>query len=388
MNTYDLQLREFSGEVNLHYAILSHRWEAENHEVSYKDHRKGIKDGTSGYEKIRNFCRIARNDGFDWVWIDTCCIDKRSSAELTQSINSMYSWYRQANTCYAYLKDVNRQRDWERSEWWHRGWTLQELIASTHVVFYNQHWHKIGTKAGLTKQIEGITGIPEEVLSNERVCMRYCVAHRMSWAAGRYTTCIEDRAYSLMGLFRVNMPLLYGEGVKAFQRLQLEILQKYPDESVFAWPPDVKEPHLILAKSPDSFTGCGDLAPRWQDVISKSYNPDLRLSNPPRVTSWGIEIRANARKLFPWQDLVVDGELQRFLWAIKLTSTHTGRLQELPYVVILIRNGPLPYAYRRFGRYFSETEDECWSYLSKMYEIGNVQMDQLFYLQFDQDLDS
>ena len=387
MNTHDLRFREFPGEVNVCYAILSHRWEAEHSEISYKDHYKELKGGTPGYNKIRNFCRIARGDGFDWAWVDTCCIDKRSSAELTQSINSMYSWYRSANTCYAYLKDVGPQRDWERSEWWHRGWTLQELIASTHVVFYNQHWHKIGTKADLATRIERITGIPKEVLLNERACLRYCVAQRMSWAAGRYTTCIEDRAYSLMGLFRINMPLLYGEGTKAFQRLQLEVLQKYPDESVFAWPPDVKDPHLILATSPDSFANCGDLAPRWQGVNSKSYNPDLRLSNPPRVTSWGIEMRANARKLFPRQELMVDGEQQRFLWAMTLTSTHGGCLQELPCVVILIRNGPVPWAYRRFGRYYSELEDECWSYLSDFYEVGNVEMDQLFYLQFDQDLD-
>ena len=122
-------------------------------------------------------------------------------------------------------------------------------------------------------QIKKITGIPTAVLLNEGACMRYCVAQRMSWAAGRYTTSVEDRAYSLMGLFRINMPLLYGEGAKAFQRLQLDILQKYPDESVFAWPPDVKEPHRILATSPDSFASCGDLAPRWQNMNSRSLGP-------------------------------------------------------------------------------------------------------------------
>ena len=75
------------------------------------------------------------------------------------------------------------------------------------------------------------------------------------------------------------------EGAKAFQRLQLEILQKYPDESIFAWPPEVKGPHRILATSPDNFASCADLGPQWQDVSSKSLDPDPRRSNPPRVTS-------------------------------------------------------------------------------------------------------
>jgi hypothetical protein len=387
LNTHDLQFKEFAVEPEIRYAILSHRWDAEHNEISFKDHRKKTKQGASGYVKIRNFCEIARGDGFDWAWIDTCCIDKRSSAELTQSINSMYSWYRNANTCYAYLRDVGPQIGWESSEWWRRGWTLQELIASTHVVFYNQHWQKIGTKADLAPRIERITSIPKEVLLNERLCLQYCVAQKMSWAAGRHTTCIEDRAYSLLGLFRINMPLLYGEGTKAFQRLQLEVLQKYPDESVFAWSPEVKDPHLILATSPDSFASCRDLTPRWQDVSSRSYNPDLRLLNPPRITSWGIEIRANARKLCPRQELLVQGEQQRFLWAITLTSTHRGFLQELPCLVVLVRYGPVPWAYRRFDRYCFETEDECLSDLSKSFKVGIVELDQLFYLQFDQDLD-
>lgn len=178
-----------------------------------------LKRKTTGYSKIHDFCTLARKDGLNWAWIDTCCIDKRSSAELTQSINSMFAWYGKAHTCYAYLKDVGPQKKWRESGWWQRGWTLQELIASPNVIFCNQHWHKFGTKAEMAKQIEIITGIPSAVLLDESNSMRYCIAQRMSWAVGRDTTWIEDRAYSLMGLFRINMPLLYGEGEKAFQRL-------------------------------------------------------------------------------------------------------------------------------------------------------------------------
>ena len=184
--------------------------------MSYKDHRRKLKRDTPGYSKIRNFCRVARKDGLEWAWVDTCCIDKRSSAELTQSINSMFAWYSKATTCYVYLKDIGPQTNWKKSEWWRRGWTLQELIASTHIVFCNQDWQKLGTKVEMATNIEKITNIPTAVLLNEKVCTQYCVAQRMSWAAGRHTTRIEDRAYSLMGLFRINMPLLYREGTKAF----------------------------------------------------------------------------------------------------------------------------------------------------------------------------
>ncbi|KAI6019532.1 hypothetical protein PISMIDRAFT_121469, partial [Pisolithus microcarpus 441] len=236
------------------YAILSHRWGAE---VSYKEmiglmkmeeeDREEITQ-RHGYQKIIKSCEQARKDGYKWLWVDTCCIDKRSSSELSEAINSMYRWYQNARVCYAYLHDVGEstfptQQDdkfgksngWP--EWFVRGWTLQELIAPEEVKFFNKYWVPLGHKRHLASTLNHITGVPCEVLTDGLARQGLCVAQIMSWAARRKTTRIEDRAYSLMGLFGVNMPMLYGEGKMAFHRLQLEIIRKSSDQSIFAWKP-------------------------------------------------------------------------------------------------------------------------------------------------------
>ncbi|KAI6004964.1 heterokaryon incompatibility protein-domain-containing protein, partial [Pisolithus marmoratus] len=235
------------------YAIVSHRWETE---VSYEEmiglmrmeeeEREEVKQ-CGGYHKIIKSCEQAMKDGYKWLWIDTCCIDKRSSSELSEAINSMYRWYQNAQVCYAYLHDVHESQ-WlnmrnyfsplehtSLPEWFMRGWTLQELIAPKRVEFFNRDWVPIGSKQRLAGMLERITRIPCEVLMNGLAAKRLCVAQIMSWAADRKTTRVEDRAYSLMGLFGVNMPMLYGEGEKAFQRLQLEIIRTSSDHSIFAW---------------------------------------------------------------------------------------------------------------------------------------------------------
>ncbi|KAI5981745.1 heterokaryon incompatibility protein-domain-containing protein, partial [Pisolithus albus] len=225
------------------YAILSHRWweveVAEEDEVRQR----------AGYQKIIKSCEQAKKDGYEWLWVDTCCIDKRSSAELSEAINSMYRWYQNARVCYAYLNDVCEstcptERDVNEfaesngwPEWFVRGWTLQELIAPQEVQFFNKDWVHIDSKRHLASTLEDITGIPCEVLTGGLAGKRLSVAQIMSWAAERKTTRVEDRAYSLMGLFGVNMPMLYGEGKKAFRRLQLEIIREYCDQSIFAWNP-------------------------------------------------------------------------------------------------------------------------------------------------------
>ncbi|KAI5986974.1 heterokaryon incompatibility protein-domain-containing protein, partial [Pisolithus orientalis] len=235
------------------YVILSHRWGAE---VGYeemtglmkmeKGEREEVRQRT-GYQKIIKSCEQARKDGHKWLWIDTCCIDKRSSSELSEAINSMYRWYQNAQVCYAYLHDVDEsvfptERDRDKfsesygwPEWFMRGWTLQELIAPKQVEFFNKDWASIGNKRHLASTLQHVTGIPWEVLRDGPAARRLSVAQIMSWAAGRKTTRVEDRAYSLMGLFRVNMPMLYGEGKKAFQRLQLKIVRVSSDHSIFAW---------------------------------------------------------------------------------------------------------------------------------------------------------
>lgn len=184
INTRTLRFGEFYDSNIPQYAILSHRWSSSSEdEVTFKEYRKGEhKDlDKPGWAKIRELCTLAQADGLDWAWIDTCCIDKRSSAELTEAINSMFEWYRGSAVCYAYLNDCTVLDgndctmlddddcivldDWQHSSWWKRGWTLQELIAPRSVIFYDKAWNKIGTKRGLSPAIEAITGIPRVVLT-------------------------------------------------------------------------------------------------------------------------------------------------------------------------------------------------------------------------------
>lgn len=186
----------------------------------------------------------------EYIWIDTCCIDKRSSSELLEAISSMWDWYHKATICFAYLSDVPDGDDcmkedsaFSRSRWFTRGWTLQELIAPPVVRFYNASWRLIGKKSELdddhrfTAKISRITGISWDVLKYVSVAKRCSVAEKMSWAAERETTRPEDIAYSLLGIFGLNgaMTAIYGEGSRAFRRLQEEIMNTSNDESVFAW---------------------------------------------------------------------------------------------------------------------------------------------------------
>lgn len=248
-------LEEFSGSSIPPYAILSHTWGDD--EVTFKDFEQGDRDiveRKDGYAKINGCCEVAAAEEFSYVWIDTCCIDKSSSAELSEAINCMFRWYRDSVICYAYMADVNSSQspsqdgsDFTLSRWFKRGWTLQELLAPEEVVFLGSNWEEIGTKKTLTTLISGITGINDEALVTRNLS-EYSVAQKMSWAAGRLTTRLEDEAYCLMGLFDVNMPLLYGEGQKAFYRLQEEIMKQYDDESIFAWSlPEDEQSHVKLS---------------------------------------------------------------------------------------------------------------------------------------------
>lgn len=175
-----------------------------------------------------------------------------------------------------------------------RGWTLQELIAPREVEFYNHSWERFGTRGSLSAEIRAITGIPTEVLyftptrdipDVSRLLELTSVAERMSWAARRETTREEDIAYSLLGLFDINMPLLYGEGrVKAFKRLQEEIIRATDDESIFVWrhvvddeppadgaPPPPPPPPIfsgLLADGPECFVFFTELIPRRSKYLS------------------------------------------------------------------------------------------------------------------------
>jgi hypothetical protein len=133
------------------------------------------------------FCEEATRHGFQYAWVDTCCIDKKSSAELGEAINSMYMWYKKATVCFVYLYDVEGRDDIGRSTWFTRGWTLQGLIAPTKLHFYDRHWSLIASKHDLSAELEAITGLPQDALQNFRHD-DFCIAGKMAWAARRTTT--------------------------------------------------------------------------------------------------------------------------------------------------------------------------------------------------------
>ena len=224
------------------YAILSHVWDeredtfknVEALRIKYaKSKKKSPRDRVS--EKIRQSCILAEKHGYRWLWVDTCCIDKSSSSELSEAINSMYRYYALSTVCYAFLRDAKTRDDMRRSVWYGRGWTLQELIAPKLLLFVSKKWEVLGTKGELAREIASRTDIPEDVLRYETDLAQVPVGQRMSWASYRVTTRVEDRAYSLMGIFGINMPTLYGEGNNAFYRLQEEIMKVSTDPTLFAW---------------------------------------------------------------------------------------------------------------------------------------------------------
>ncbi|KAH8902532.1 HET-domain-containing protein, partial [Coniochaeta sp. PMI_546] len=232
LNVKTRKLEEFFDEFIPRYAILSHTWGAD--EVLYSHVQEGGYKG--GSAKVDGCCAQAAKDGLDYVWIDTCCIDKSSSAELSEAINSMFAWYRGSVVCYVYLVDLTSA--FAKSRWFTRGWTLQELLAPDNVVFFSASWSPIGRKLSKPRirVLTTITGIPDSCLSaSSKAFGEASVAQKMSWAAGRKTTRREDRAYSLLGIFGVNMAMLYGEGDNAFVRLQEEILRLSDDHSLLAW---------------------------------------------------------------------------------------------------------------------------------------------------------
>ena len=217
--------------------------------VTFEDIKQSRGQGKRGYQKIDSCCKQAlvetrlsykpmgkKEQGLAYIWVDTCCIDKSNSAELSEAINSMFKWYRSSTICYAYLSDVSGESIFELREsvWFTRGWTLQELIAPFKLRFYNCNWTAIGDKDKLHSELTKFTGIPWGALTLHTPS-DYNIAEKMSWAAQRTTTREEDAAYCLLGIFEINMPMIYGEGRRAFRRLQEEILKVSQDLTVFAY---------------------------------------------------------------------------------------------------------------------------------------------------------
>ncbi|KAF2729740.1 hypothetical protein EJ04DRAFT_405768, partial [Polyplosphaeria fusca] len=243
-----------------------------------------------GFHKISETCRIARTQyDLKYSWVDTCCIDKSSSAELSEAINSMYRWYQDAAICFAYLSDWDGVLSGlHKSKWFQRGWTLQETIAPRQLCFFDAEWNARGTRAAYAHEISTATRIPREVLGGTLALDRIPIAARMLWASTRETTREEDMAYCLLGIFDINMPMLYGEGSRAFIRLQEEIIKHSPDTTIFAWtdPSDPREFSGLLASSPAHFRGIEHLSlgplslilPRDFSITNRGVRFKLRLS--------------------------------------------------------------------------------------------------------------
>ncbi|KAF4481048.1 Vegetative incompatibility protein HET-E-1 [Colletotrichum fructicola Nara gc5] len=223
IHTTTLAMETFYGRKKPYYAILSHTWEDE--EVTLQDWNSWGRNRMKGFHKIRMTCQLAASQ---------------------EAINSMYKWYQRAYVCFAYLSDFrlaasNAPRDamflgtyLRGCRWFHRGWTLQELIAPSSILFYQQNWEYVGNKTDWNGALSRVTGISPQAIDHYKPG-DYSIAERMSWASKRETTREEDKAYCLLGIFDVNMPMLYGEGAKAFRRLQEVIIQTGYDVSIFVW---------------------------------------------------------------------------------------------------------------------------------------------------------
>ncbi|KAJ4324746.1 hypothetical protein N0V94_001144 [Neodidymelliopsis sp. IMI 364377] len=231
------------------YAILSHTWQ-DDQEVTFDEMINGTGKDKAGHHKIHFCAEQAKRDGLHYFWVDTCCINKADAVELQDAINSMFRWYRNSATCYVFLSDVSTakrkagtdtsQITWKpafrTSRWFTRGWTLQELLAPRTVKFFSREGNHLGYLNDLKQMVQDITQLPITALTGTSLS-KFGFEERLSWSDQRTTTRKEDKAYSLLGIFGIHMPLIYGEGeVNAFRRLRREIEeQKYATPGTCDW---------------------------------------------------------------------------------------------------------------------------------------------------------
>ena len=244
LNVHTLEFSEFYSDAPK-YVIASHMWSAGT-EATIKDMRNRRNTDKVGYKKVEGFAKYVQEQiGYvEWLWIDSCCVNQASSQELSETLNSMFRWYSKAEVCLVYMADVSNAKDeyeFRRSFWFSRAWNLQELLAPHIVVFLSQDWKVIGHKGGdgwtengfqvskglsLEPVIATITGIPEYILHDYSRSKGLSVEERLAWYAGRNTHREEDMSYSMLGIFDVAMPLLYGEGAERARKRLLEEISK------------------------------------------------------------------------------------------------------------------------------------------------------------------
>jgi Heterokaryon incompatibility protein (HET) len=240
------------------YAILSHTWETDDQELTFQDMIEGTGRSKAGYRKIQFCGDQAKKDGLQYFWVDSCCIDKSSSTELSEAVNSMFRWYQNAVKCYVYLLDISNSdvtslvsssqlpdnSPFRHSKWFTRGWTLQELLAPSSVEFFSKESDYLGDKRTLELHISDITGIAVKALQGTPMS-HFSLDERISWADKRKTTIEEDQAYCLLGIFEVHMPLIYGEGRKnAFRRLR-EVAKFTSKHESFSTVPFAPDPDFV-----------------------------------------------------------------------------------------------------------------------------------------------
>lgn len=394
LNVHTLILESFNGadEGIPPYAILSHTWD--NAETTFDDLCTRPTERLQNlpeFQKVKQSCAQASLDGFNYIWIDTCCIDKGSSAELSEAINSMFKWYQQSSICYVYLKDFEvpggeqslgfqrhaqvtllvGNKDFCSSRWFNRGWTLQELIAPRNAVFFDKNWIGFGSRDdALFAAICDRTRILPQVFTS-RHCMCPSISHSgtlsllrngkckgcnakdnlpdilgslnaaviMNWAANRATTRIEDMSYSLIGLFNINLPLLYGEGDKAFMRLQSAILARNNDHSLLLWreKPERDEATFsrpgCLSRSPKGFETAppivpqreyydfdNEMVPRLAVGLADSMEPVELSETVLKVTLWICPCRVG----YPFGDNSDEGPGITDDWALAILNCHSA----------------------------------------------------------------
>jgi hypothetical protein len=329
LHTSTLKVVNFPFDNIPPYAILSHTWGPPEDEILLSEIMENLELARSkaAYSKVKNTCCIAREMGLEYCWIDTLCIDKSSSAELQEAINSMFTWYLNARICVVYLSDVTEgdikqihasSSQFRISRWFTRGWTLQELLAPQpeKVYFYNKDWEGIAARSEICPLLQQITGIRKEILDESESLQSTTVAERFSWASRRETSRREDVAYCLLGLFSLNIPMLYGEGNDAFIRLQEEILKKSSDATIFAWRDQAQSNnclHGLFADHPSQFALSGGIRQRMIEGHA--------FGEPPSLTGWGLRIEGRLLQVTRENEHENEGLLGTY--ALALNCSHT-----------------------------------------------------------------